>query len=360
MDPSSREAAERLGDLCNGENRRVVQAVTATALFILGSWMITRPIGDTPLSNRACPKQGTRLLTTDAGVPIAHPWVYVVDGFDEERVDVLPAFTCGEFKAPTGSHNAQEALLVNVAELKALLDSLRADYWVDRDNLASIIQPSDNGEPAGHFHPLDYTLEIGVFSHDIAKIAAAASNHTTLRVFNDPTVPRRNASEKAAAAPSAVNLPQVRLPIDMHVWNSTTGIVLFSRQALEEPNFRGTAIKVVDKVTGAAVVVTAYAMSEDKASMQAALRLGAAAGGAGGAARASQADATATVGMQSLLPLAKRTMYGVDYPCPASPNDYLSELGGGSWLFRTRGSQAKWLFVAIVFLSLAYWVFKRA
>ena len=323
-------------------DRRVLQAVALTVLFIAGTWLVMKPQSASQGGLKSCPKLGTKMFTD--GMP--RPWVFMEEALDEGAGNVLPAYTCGEFKTPTGPHNAQEALLANIAEMKVLFDSLRLEYWVDRDNLASALLPGESGEPAGYFHPLDYTLEIGIFSKDIRKIARSVANERgTLKITSNSSV--------ISYSPA---LPEEELPRDVHIFNSTTGIFLVSAAAVEGgSSFKGTAFKVVDKVTGAAVVVTSYTMSEDGASIEAALRLGAAA-----ADTKTPADhGTTFVNLRSLLPLTKLTVYGVDYPCPAHPRTYLNELAGGSWLQRTSASRAKWLLVVIVFLALAYYVFKR-
>ena len=326
------------------KNWPVVKTVAIVWLFVGCTWLL---VAQPEPATMPCDSMYAYVPSKAFGNHVKKPWVLFADSTivdtDPNR-GTHPPFACGELDRKVSSFDSQIALLYNIAELKVLFDSLRVPFWIDRDNLASISMPDESGDPAARFHHLDSTLELGMFAHDLPTLlwGFLHSSETSFVGTNGSVLPYNYTDTHPA------------LPMAAHNYTGRTTFVVVNEGAAAGRGFCGVALKVVDWVKGAEIVVTAYQLGDDNETVTAPVRP------TGRGKTGFVPGLTTPVNKRALLPLRKMRMYNVDYACPASPQEYLDELAGGSWLVRARASRVKWLFVCAIFLTLVCWVFRRS
>eukprot|EP00754_Rhynchopus_humris_P046234 Rhum_TRINITY_DN5743_c0_g1::Rhum_TRINITY_DN5743_c0_g1_i1::g.18103::m.18103 len=333
--------------LLDTRNWPFLKNVIIVSLFVAGTWIL---VAQPEPATVPCDAMYAYVPGKAFGNHVKKPWVLFADSTivdtDPNR-GTYPPFACGELDRKVSSFDSQIALLYNMAELKVLFDSLRVPFWIDRDNLASISQPDESGDPAARFHHLDSTLELGMFAHDLPTLLWGF-------LHNSAQTATSFVGTNGSVLPYTYTGTHPALPVAAHNYTGRTTFVVVNEGASAGREFCGVALKVMDWVKGAEIVITAYQLGDDNETVTAPVRP------TGRGKTGFVPGLTTPVSKRTILPLKKMRMYNVDYACPASPHEYLDELAGGSWLVRARASRVKWLFVCAVFLTLVCWVFRRS
>eukprot|EP01064_Diplonema_japonicum_P025854 TRINITY_DN37289_c0_g1_i1.p1 TRINITY_DN37289_c0_g1~~TRINITY_DN37289_c0_g1_i1.p1 ORF type:complete len:325 (+),score=70.50 TRINITY_DN37289_c0_g1_i1:61-1035(+) len=319
----------------NGANTRAVQAVTATVLFLVVTWLTVRqPVKTEKMKCKQMEGDVKEILK--AGKVSQAVWV------DDSTTQIYAKpngpLSCGRDLKGSDVGDAQTALLRNIAEVKVLLDSLNATYWIDRGSLESILQKDDNGVATGYFHRSDTSLYIGLLHEDSNKVYKALLLNVNVTKIND-----EGGLEPATDLETLVR--DVKIPQAVHRWNSSKAIAVLGRPSVTAALF----MNVFDIQTGARITLSTYGTTPADGTLTTPPYFN----------PKAVLETSHTFPNSTLLPTAPCKLYEVYYPCPAQPSYYLDELAGGSWLFRSKASKVTWLVVIGLFLSLAHWVVKK-
>ncbi|KAJ9436404.1 hypothetical protein DIPPA_06144 [Diplonema papillatum] len=367
-----------------------VQAVLVVICFLVVTWAVARTGMETEeyvVGN--CEKEIPPGLQRVVGAPAANATSLIIHDTTSTQWLSRPDGPLRCRGKGVDYHKGQVALLKNSAELKVFLDSLNVTYWVDGDNLASITRdPSASGisedSGLGHFHPLDTTFELGMLASDVPLIYAALQRQIEHDVNKSVAFVGAEGEGNTTRYTLAADVAETRealfafdgkpppVPRWTHLWKASSLLLLTGFDRIAGKDKSGVVLHVLDKSVPVSVILTAYASADtlgfhipqnttnwkreweqrDREARD---------GTAGSRAKKVVVVPDATyISAASLLPLGQCVLYQVSYPCPADPSAYLDELAGGSWIVSKRQrSNLKWVLILLIFILLAYWVFRR-